>query len=74
MTGPTFDRWAGRWAARYVLEERNVTLGEAQIVLAGLAAVRQADREAAALALGAVFSARTRTDLEKPFRRLIARR
>lgn len=25
--GRSFDRWAGRWAARYVLEERNVTLG-----------------------------------------------
>jgi hypothetical protein len=27
--GPSFDRWAVRWAARYVLKERNVTLGEA---------------------------------------------
>jgi hypothetical protein len=24
----SFDRWAGRWAARYALEEPNVTLGE----------------------------------------------
>lgn len=67
---PSFDRWAGRWAARYALEEANVTLGEAQVVLAGLAGLREADRQAAALALIAVFSARNRPDLERPFRRL----
>jgi hypothetical protein len=68
---PSFDRWAGRWAARYALEETNVTLGEAQVVLAGLAGLRQADRQAAALALIAVFAARSRPDLERPFRRLV---
>ena len=67
---PSFDRWAGRWAARYALEERNVTLGEAQVVLAGLAGLREAERQAAALALIAVFGARNRADLERPFRRL----
>jgi hypothetical protein len=72
--GPSFDRWAGRWAARYALEESNVTLGEAQVVLAGLAGLREDDRQAAALALIAVFTARKRTDLERPFRRLIATR
>ena len=70
---PSFDRWAGRWAARYALEERNVTLGEAQVVLAGLAGLREVDRHAAALALIAVFSARNRPDLERPFRRLATR-
>jgi hypothetical protein len=69
--GPSFDWWAGRWAARYALEEANVTLGEAQVVLAGLAGLRQADRQAAALALIAVFRARNRPDLERPFRRLV---
>jgi hypothetical protein len=69
--GPSYDRWAGRWAARYSLEEANVTLDEAQLVLAGLAGVRQADRQASALALIAVFAARNRPDLERPFRRLI---
>jgi hypothetical protein len=67
--GPSFDRWAGRWVARYVLEEDNVTLGEAQVVLACLAGLRQEDREVAALALIAVFTARKRPDLERPFRR-----
>jgi hypothetical protein len=69
--GPSFDRWAGRWAARYVLEERNVTLGEAQVVLAGLAGLREADRQSAALALIAVFTARDRHDLRRPFKRLL---
>jgi hypothetical protein len=68
---PSFERWAGRWAARYALEETNVTLDEVQLVLAGLAGVRQADRQASALALIAVFAARNRPDLERPFRRLI---
>jgi hypothetical protein len=40
-------------------------------VLAGLAGLRQADRQAAALALIAVFKARNRPDLERPFRRLL---
>jgi len=70
---PSFDRWAGRWAARYALEEPNVTLGEVHVVLAGLAGLRQADRQAAALALVAVFAARNRPDLERPFRRLVTR-
>lgn len=61
--GPSFERWAGRWAARYALEETNVTLDEAQLVLAGLAGLRQADRQAAALALIAVFANRDRPDL-----------
>jgi hypothetical protein len=69
--GPSFERWAGRWAARYALEEANVTLDEAQLVLAGLAGLRQADRQAAALALIAVFAARKRPHLERPFRRLL---
>jgi hypothetical protein len=69
--GPSFDRWAGRWAARYALEEANVTLDEAQLVLAGLAGLRQADRQASTLALIAVFAARNRPDLERPFRRLL---
>jgi hypothetical protein len=69
--GPSFERWAGRWAARYALEEDGVTLDEAQLVLAGLAGLRQADNRAAALALIAVFSARNRPDLERPFRRLL---
>jgi hypothetical protein len=69
--GPSFDRWASRWAARYALEEPNVTLGEAQVVLAGLAGLRQADRLAAAHALIAIFTARKRPDLERPFRRLL---
>jgi hypothetical protein len=47
--GPSFDRWAGRWAARYALEEANVTLDQAQLVLAGLAGLRHSDHEAAAL-------------------------
>jgi hypothetical protein len=68
---PSFERWAGRWAARYVLEEPAVTLGEAQLVLAGLAGLREADRQAAALALIAVFDARNRPELERPFRRLL---
>jgi hypothetical protein len=53
------------------LEERNVTLGEAQLVLAGLAGLRGADRQSAALALIAVFTARERRDLDRPFRRLL---
>jgi hypothetical protein len=69
--GPSFERWAGRWAARYALEEVNVTLEEAQLVLAALAGLRQADRQASALALIAVFAARSRPDLERPFRRLL---
>jgi hypothetical protein len=68
--GPSFERWAGRWAARYSLEETNVTLDEAQLVLAGLAGLRQSDRQASALALIAVFATRKRPDLERPFRRL----
>jgi hypothetical protein len=62
---------AGRWAARYALEEANVTLDEAQLVLAGPAGLRQANREASALARVAVFAARNRPDLEQPFRRLV---
>ena len=62
---------AGRWAARYSLEEANVTLGEAQLVLAGLAGLREADRQTAALALIAVVTARDRPDLDRPFRRLL---
>lgn len=69
--GPSFERWAGRWAARYALEEAGVTLHEAQLVLAGLTGLRQPDHEAAALALIAVFAARNRPDLERPFRRLL---
>ena len=69
--GPSFDRWAGRWAARYALEEANVTL-EAQLVLAALGGLRQADPQAAALALIAAFTARNRPDLERPFRRRLA--
>jgi hypothetical protein len=69
--GPSFDRWAGRWAARYALEESNVTLEEAQLVLAGLGGLRHPDRQASALALMAVFAARKRPDLERPFRRLV---
>jgi hypothetical protein len=69
--GPSFERWAGRWAARYALEEANVTLDEAQLVLAGLAGLRQADRQASALALIAFFAGRKRSDLERPFRRLL---
>jgi|SRR5215207_6950281 len=71
--GPSFDRWAGRWAAHYALEEPNVDLGEAQVVLAGLAGLRESDRQAAAVALIAVFAARNRPDLERPFRRLLSR-
>jgi hypothetical protein len=66
--GPSFERWASRWAARYSLEEANVTLDEAQLVVAGLAGLRLPDRQAAALALVAVFAARDRPDLERPFR------
>ena len=55
--GPSFERWASRWAARYALEEANVTLDEAQLVLAGLTAV---------------FAARKRRDLERVFGRLLA--
>jgi hypothetical protein len=69
--GPSFERWAGHWAARYSLEEANVTLDEAQLVLAGLAGLRQEDRQTSALALIAVFAARKRLDLERPFRRLL---
>jgi hypothetical protein len=69
--GPSFDRWAGRWAARYALEVDGVTVDEAQLVLAGLAGLRQEDRQAPALALIAVFAARKRPDLERPFRRLL---
>jgi uncharacterized protein with PIN domain len=69
--GPSFERWAGRWAARYALEEANVTLDEAQLVLAALAGLRQANRQASALALIAVFAARNRPDLERPFMRLV---
>jgi len=69
--GPSFERWAGRWAARYSLEEANVTVHEAQLVLAGLAGLRQADRQPSAMALIAVFAARKRPDLERPFRRLL---
>jgi len=69
--GPSFERWAGRWAARYTLEEANVTLHEAHLVLAGLAGLRQGGREVAALALIAVFEARGRPDLERAFRRLL---
>jgi hypothetical protein len=69
--GPSFERWAGRWAARYALEETNVTLDEAQLVLAALAGLRQPDRRVAALALIGVFKARRRSDLERPFRRLL---
>ena len=69
--GPSFDRWAGRWAARYALEEANVTVEEAQIVLAGLAGLRRPDKRAAALALIGVFTARDRADLGRPFRRLL---
>jgi hypothetical protein len=43
-----------------VLEEPSVTLGEAQLVLAGLAGLREADRQSAALALIAVLTARAR--------------
>jgi hypothetical protein len=68
---PSFDRWAGRWAARYSLEEADVTLGEAQILLVGLAGLRRPGRQAAALALIGVFPARDRPDLERPFRRLV---
>jgi hypothetical protein len=60
-----------RRAARYALEQANVTLDEAQLVLTGLAGLRQPDRKAPALALIAVFSARKRPDLERPFRRLL---
>jgi hypothetical protein len=69
--GLSFDRWPGRWAAPYALEEDNVTLDEAQLVLAGLAGLRQADRHASALALIAVFAARKRRDLERVFGRLL---
>jgi hypothetical protein len=69
--GPSFERWASRWAARYALEEANVTLDEAQLVLAGLTGLRQANRQPAALALIAVLAARNRPDLERPFRRLL---
>jgi hypothetical protein len=69
--GPSFERWAGRWAARYAVEESDVTLGEAQVVLACLAGLREAGRRAAVLALIAVFAARNRPDLERPFRRLL---
>jgi hypothetical protein len=68
---PSFEPWAGRWAARYTLEETGVTLDEVQLVLAGLTGLRQPDKRAPALALVAVFSARKRFDLERPFRRLI---
>jgi hypothetical protein len=51
----SFERWSARWAARYALEEANVTLDEAQLVLTGLAGLRQEDRQASALALIAVF-------------------
>jgi hypothetical protein len=55
----------------YALEVDGVTLDEAHLVLAGLAGLRQADRQASALALIAVFAARDRPDLERPFRRLL---
>jgi hypothetical protein len=51
-----------------VLEERNVTLGEAQLVLAGLAGLREADRQAAVLALIAVFAARNRPGADEAIR------
>jgi hypothetical protein len=69
--GPSFDRWAGRWAARCVLEEGNVTVDEAQLVLAGLVGLRLPHKRAAALALIGVFTARNRADLGRPFRRLL---
>jgi hypothetical protein len=53
------------------VQRRLLTLDEAQLVLAGLAGLRQADRQASALALIAVFAARKRRDLERPFRRLL---
>jgi hypothetical protein len=56
-----------------VLEERNVTLGEAQVVLAGLAGLREADRQVAVLALIAAFTARNRPDLERPVGRLLTK-
>jgi hypothetical protein len=68
--GPSFERWSARWAARYALEEANVTLDEA-LVLAGLTGLRQEDRQASALTLIAVFASRGRPDLERPFRRLL---
>jgi hypothetical protein len=56
-----------------VLEERNVTLGEAQVVLAGLAGLREADRQVAVLALIAAFTARNQPDLERPVGRLLTK-
>lgn len=69
--GPSFERWAGRWAARYALEETNVTLDEAQLVLAGLAGLRQqTDRRPP---LRSSRSSRTATGptSERLFRRLL---
>jgi hypothetical protein len=54
-----------------VLRGRGYSLGETQVVLAGLAALREADRQAGVLALIAVFAARNRPDLQRPFRRLL---
>jgi hypothetical protein len=69
--GPSYERWSARWAARYALEEANVTLDEAQLVLPGLTGLRQEDRQASALTLIAVFASRERPDLERPVRRLL---
>jgi len=66
-----FDPWASRWAARYALEVPGVALEEAQLVLAALAGLRQHDRRAATFALIAIFRARRRPELERPFTRLL---
>jgi hypothetical protein len=55
-----------------VLDERNLTLGEAQLVLTALAGSGTGDRRVSAIALVAVFAARNRPGLERPFRRLLA--
>ena len=68
---PSFDRWASRWAARYALEQPDVTVDEAQLVLAALAGLRQSERQAAAAALVAVLRAHGRATLAKPFMRIL---
>jgi hypothetical protein len=69
---PSFDRWASRWAARYALENRDVTLEEAQLVLAALVGLRQPDRRSAAAALVAILRANGRRELARPFTRYSA--
>ena len=67
---PSFDRWASRWVARYALENPDVTLDEAQLVVAALSGLRRSDRRGAAAALVAILKAHGRGALAQPFMRM----